>query len=134
MQSTTPDTLAILEGHQFANLTTFRRSGDGVTTPVWFAKVGDKVFVMTMGSAGKVKRLRNNPAAKLGPSDRAGKPLGGQIDVQGRMLGAEERAEAVGALNRKYGFQKRMFDLMFKLRGKSASQVYLEFRLTAPGS
>ena len=128
MQTTTLDALSILDRHQFANLTTFRRNGAGVTTTVWFARDGDRVYIMTMSSAGKVKRLRNNPAARLGPSDRAGKPLGGEIAVRGRLLGGVERAAAVRALNCKYGWQKRMFDLVFKLRGRSASQVYLEFR------
>jgi PPOX class probable F420-dependent enzyme len=129
MQITAPDALSILEGHQFANLTTFRRDGTGVTTTVWFARDGDRVYIMTMVSAGKVKRLRNNPSARLGPSDRAGKPLGGEVVVRGRLLGDAERPAAVRALNRKYGWQKRIFDLMFKLRGRSASQVYLEFHL-----
>lgn len=128
MQATTPDALSILDRQQFANLTTFRRNGAGVTTTVWFAREGDKIYIMTMISAGKVKRLRNNPAATLGPSDRAGKPLGGEVAVRGRLLGADERPAAVRALNRKYGWQKQVFDLMFKLRGRSASQVYLEFR------
>lgn len=125
---TTTDALAKLEGHEFANLTTFRRNGQPVTTPVWFAKNGASVYVMTMTSAGKVKRLRNNPAARLGPSDRSGKPLGADAEVRGRLLGREEQTPAKQALSRKYGWQKKLFDLMFRLRGKRASQVYLEFR------
>lgn len=128
MDDVTTDALAMLDGHDFANLTTFRRNGQPVTTPVWFAKAGASIYVMTMASAGKVKRLRNNPAARLGPSDRSGKPLGADAEVRGRLLGPEEQALAKQALSRKYGWQKKLFDLMFKLRGKQSDQVYLEFR------
>lgn len=121
-------TLAELDGHEFANLTTFRRNGQPVRTTVWFAKEGSSIYVMTMASAGKVKRLRNNPAARFGPSDRSGKALGVDAEVRGRVLGSEDQALARQALNRKYGWQKRLFELMFKLRGKQSSQVYLEFR------
>lgn len=129
MQASTPIMLAALHGHQFANLTTFRRTGAEVTTPVWFALEGERVYVMTMMTAGKVKRLRNNSAARLAASDRAGKPLGPAVGVTGRILTGAEREAARAALGRKYGLQKKLFDLMFKLRGRQDQQAYLEFRI-----
>ena len=129
MSATIPTGLAVLAGHQFANLTTYRRSGAGVATLVWFAQAGDRVYVMTGAGAGKVKRLRNNPAALLAPSDRAGKPLGGEVAVRGRVLPPDEEDLAARALNQKYGWQKRIFDLMAKLRGRTMERVFLEFTL-----
>ena len=129
MSAAIPTGLAVLAGHQFANLTTYRRSGAGVATPVWFAQSGDRVYVMTGAQAGKVKRLRNNPAALLAPSDRAGNPLGGEVAVRGRMLSPDEARLAERALNQKYGWQKRMFDLFGKLRRRAFERVYLEFTL-----
>jgi uncharacterized protein len=46
-----------LHGHQFMSVTTFRKSGQPVPTPVWFAQVEDKLYVMTQANAGKVKRI-----------------------------------------------------------------------------
>ena len=128
MQSTEPHTLEILAGHRFANLTTFRRNGQGVTTPVWFAQAGDTIYVMTQAQAGKDKRLRNNPIARIGPSDRAGKALGPELALRGRLLDPLESKQAARALGQKYGFQKKLFDVMFLLRGRRASQVYLAFQ------
>ena len=129
MQLQSDRALDVLDGHQYANLTTFRRDGRAVATPVWFAREGDRLYVMTMRDTGKVKRLRNNSAARIGPSDRAGKPLGPQVDVFGRELAAGESAPARRALGRKYGLMKRLFDLAIALRGASAKQVFLELRV-----
>jgi uncharacterized protein len=46
-------------GHKFINLETFRKSGVGVRTPVWFAERDGQFFVYTLLNFGKVKRIRN---------------------------------------------------------------------------
>lgn len=125
--TTTPHSFAVLEGHQYANLTTYRRSGAGVVTPVWFAQVGDRIYVLTIADAGKVKRLRNNPAALLAPCTGSGKPLGGEVAMRGRVLPPAEEQLAITALDRKYGWQKKIFDLLGRLRGGKARRAYLEF-------
>jgi len=113
-----------LAGHQFVNLTTFRRDGRAVVTPVWFADVGGRLVVMTGADAGKVKRIRANGQVLLAPSDRAGKPLGAEFAARARVLGPTEHTAADAALTRKYGMMKRMFDLMGRLRGGN-SRAYL---------
>jgi PPOX class probable F420-dependent enzyme len=120
--------LSVLAGHKFANLTTFRKNGKEVTTPVWFATIGDNVYVVTTRNSGKVKRLRNHPSAQLAPSDQRGKPLGEQVPVVGRLLSEAEQAPALQALNAKYGLMKRFIDLILRLRGMHSQRVYLEFK------
>ena len=120
--------LAVLDGHKFANLTTLRKNGQEVTTPVWFAKIGDNVYVVTIQATGKVKRLRNNPAARIGPSDQRGRPLGAQIAVVGRLLAESENAPVLQALNAKYGLMKRVIDFILRLRGTASQRIYLEFK------
>ncbi len=46
---------------EYISLSTQKRDGSTVETPVWFAQDGDKIYVFTEGNAGKVKRLRNFP-------------------------------------------------------------------------
>jgi PPOX class probable F420-dependent enzyme len=113
-----------LVGHQYMNLTTFRRDGRAVVTPVWFADIGGALVVMTGAEAGKVKRIRANSHVLLAPSDRAGKPLGAEFTARARVLSPSEQASADAALTRKYGMMKRMFDLMGRLRG-AGSRAYL---------
>lgn len=122
---TTTTTFAGLQGQQFMNLTTYRRSGEAMVTPVWFAQDGDTLYVMTTATAGKVKRLRNNPGVQVGPSDRAGKPLGPVVAAQGRVLEGEEAKKADALLSKKYGLMKKMFDVAGSLR--STGRAFLAF-------
>ncbi|MDT7579905.1 MAG: uncharacterized protein QOK35_1169, partial [Pseudonocardiales bacterium] len=50
-------TLAEMADEQFVSLSTFRRSGAPVATPVWIARDGDALVVTTIADSGKVKRL-----------------------------------------------------------------------------
>ena len=58
----------MLEGHKNMNLTTFRKSGNEVPTPVWFVILEGKLYVRTEASSGKVKRIRNNGRVEPTPS------------------------------------------------------------------
>lgn len=111
---------AALRGHKYANLTTFKRNGAGVPTPVWFAEDSGKIYVMTRSDSWKMKRLRHNPHAKLAPSTIRGKTVGAAVPVVGRLLGDEESVAALAALRRKY------FLMRFP-RLWSKKNIYLEF-------
>lgn len=62
-----------LGDENFVSLTTFRKTGEGVSTPVWIAREGDTLIVTTPRTSGKVKRLRNNSRVELRPCNRTGK-------------------------------------------------------------
>jgi PPOX class probable F420-dependent enzyme len=79
-----------LNHHIRINLTTFRRNGEPVSTPVNFAELDGKVYVVTGATTGKVKRLTHNSRAQIAPCDRRGKLLGAPIEVQARILSKEE--------------------------------------------
>jgi len=120
-----PETaFAHLQGHQFMSLTTFRKTGEAVPTPVWFAQEGDKLYVMTQPDSGKVKRIRNNAQVEVAPSDVRGSVLGGTHEAMARILPPDEAHQADRALTKKYGIQKHLFTLLMRLRRKSF--VYLE--------
>ncbi len=82
----------MLEGHSYARLTTFRKSGEPVSTPVWFA-LGpghERVYVFTDVESGKVRRIRNDPRVGLAPSGFRGRPRGAEVRAEARVL---DRAE-----------------------------------------
>ena len=91
-----------IQGQKYIALTTFRKSGVGVTTPVWFGEEGDKIYIMTRSTSGKFKRIRNNPRVQVAPCTIRGVVTGPQFDANARILPAEEHAHARGAINRKY--------------------------------
>ncbi len=83
-------------------LTTYRRDGTPVGTPVNIAVDGDRAFVRTFDRAWKTKRLQQNPEAQIAPSTAGGKPTGPAIPVRARLLSGDEAAHAGSALRRKY--------------------------------
>lgn len=130
----TPQASAVLdalEGHEFMNLITYRRSGQAVVTPVWFARGGDCLFVMTIDGSGKIRRIRHTAAVDIGPSDRAGKPLGPTAPAVARILDEHETKRADELLAAKYGMMKRVFDAANAVR--RTKRVYLEIALRGNG-
>jgi uncharacterized protein len=124
--ATDTQVFANLDGHQFMSLTTYRKTGQAVPTPVWFVADGSKLYVMTMGDSGKAKRIRNTGRVMVAPCKANGEVLGEAADGQARLLSAEEGKRANGLLNRKYGVMKRLFDLVHVVRGQVKQRVYLE--------
>ena len=109
-------TFEVLRQHQFINLTTFRKSGQPVVTPIWFAHDGDRLVGISQPQTGKVKRIRRNPQVTVAPSTASGKALGDTVNGTARILPEAEFAAADSALKRKYGLQYQMFRLVMKVR------------------
>lgn len=120
------NSFASLTKHQFINLTTYRKNGQPVTTPVWFAPDGDRLVGLSQPQTGKIKRIRNNPRVSVAPSTVSGKALGEPIEGTARLLSPEEFAAAESALKRKYGFQFRL--LSWFSRGRRSLKVFWEVR------
>jgi PPOX class probable F420-dependent enzyme len=99
------NTFDVLQGHQFINLTTYRKSGQPVVTTVWFAQDGDRIVGTTQRQAGKIKRMRNNPVVSVAPSTANGQVLGEEVKGMARALPPEEEAPVQAALKNKYGAQ-----------------------------
>ena len=83
-------------------LTTYRRDGTPVGTPVNIAVDGDRAYIRTYDRAGKAKRLRNNPNVEIAPSTMRGKPTGPAMRARLRLLSGEEDRHAARALRRKH--------------------------------
>jgi len=83
-------------------LTTYKRDGTGVGTPVHIAVDGDRAFVRTWDTTWKLKRIHNNPEVKIAPCTASGRPTGSAIRARARVLGGSESEYAAEMLARKY--------------------------------
>jgi len=83
-------------------LTTYRRDGTPVGTPVNIAVAGDRAFVRTFDTAWKLKRIRSNPEVEVAPSTVRGKPTGPAIRARARVLSGSESAYASRTIAPKY--------------------------------
>jgi len=90
-------------------LTTFRRSGVAVPTPLWFAERDGKLYVKTRNDSGKFKRIRNNPSVRVAPCTMRGKVTGPEFAGIARVLPAEQWGQAQEAINRKYWLARLPF-------------------------
>ncbi len=106
-----PD-LAELDRAKYLRLTTFKRDGTAVPTPVWFVVDGDTVLVWTDASSGKAKRIRNNAGVEVALCDSRGKPKGVARPAQAALLDdLADHRRAHDLLDRKYGLMKRGIEL-----------------------
>jgi PPOX class probable F420-dependent enzyme len=122
-----PADLSLFREKAFLSLTTFRKNGAAVATPMWFAQEGDKLYVMTSADTGKVQRIRHNAQVEVAPCTLNGSLLGPSLEAMARILHDQDRALAQRVMLRKYGWQKRIYDLTYILRGKE--RVYFEITL-----
>ena len=75
-----------LQGQKYVSLTSFRKNGVRVATPVWFGEDEDKIYVMTRSDSGKYKRIRNNPHVLVAPCTMRGKITGPTFAATARIL------------------------------------------------
>ena len=118
-----------LGAQQFVSLTTYRKSGQGVPTPVWIAPTLGGLVVTTPAGSGKVKRLRRDPRVELRPCSRRGQVDEGAPHATGRatiVTDAGEIATATAALAAKYGWEFRVLMLIERvIRRGSPDRVIL---------
>jgi PPOX class probable F420-dependent enzyme len=111
-------------GHKYLNLETFKKSGEGIKTPVWFAAdpsvqldSGDaKLYVYTVGVSGKVKRIRNNPRVRISPCTAGGKLLGGWAEARAEIVTGAEAENGMRLLDKKYVPWKQLLDFFASFR------------------
>jgi PPOX class probable F420-dependent enzyme len=101
---------AAFRDQKYLSLETFKKSGEGVKTPVWFAAdpVRDlagneaQLYIYTIGNTGKVKRIRNNGRVSIAPCTIKGVPLGEWMNASVEIITGDESARAMKLLNKKY--------------------------------
>ena len=98
-----------IRGQKYISLTTFRKSGAAVTTPVWFGEENDKLYVKTRSDSGKYKRIRNNPQVRVAPCTMRGKIIGPEFAATARILPPEEWPRARASIEKKYWLARISF-------------------------
>lgn len=98
----TPDAFATLARERYVSLTTFRRSGEPVSSAVWIAPDGDELVVITLDPSGKLKRLAHTHRVELRPCDLRGRVAEGAPTYSGRAT-VDRSEEAVATVKRAIG-------------------------------
>jgi len=111
-------TLKQFDKQNYLNIETFRKSGQGVKTPVWFVRDGDALYVWTQADSGKAKRIRNNGTINIAPSTGSGDPLGEWLPARAQADDSPTAIQHVEKLmKKKYGLMFSVFGFLGRLRG-----------------
>ena len=122
----TPE-LRPFEKQAYLNLKTFRKTGIGVPTPVWFAEHEGVLYVRTIDGSGKVNRIRNHSNVQVAPCDSRGKLLGEWLEAQAHLVTNQGTIDLVDRLlNQKYGFQRTLFNLLGRVRKEKGATIAIE--------
>jgi hypothetical protein len=105
-----------LADERFVLLTTFRKDGRAVPTPVWAARDGQELLVWTGSNTGKVKGVRRDGAVEVAPCDARGKPKGEPVRGTARLLDRPGIDHTQDAIRRKYGIVARLLIAASRLR------------------
>ena len=112
-----------LDGHKYCLVTTFKRDGEAVSTPVWFGVAEGKLYFRTYTHAYKLKRLQRNPRVLVGPCNRRGAPKGSMVEAAARHLPDSEEDRAERAIQSNYGLFRRLYEGTFS---QKVADAYVE--------
>ena len=97
VQRPAADLEALFRG-RYLSVTSFKRDGTGVATPVWFVSDGRRLFALTDLHSGKVRRIRHNPRVLVAACRADGKLRGKPLPALAEVLTATPELERVQKL------------------------------------
>lgn len=119
-----------LASGKYVLVTTFRRDGREVATPVWVVRDGETLGIWTATDSGKAKRIRNRSDVLVGECDIRGNPSGEPVPARAELLDAPQTEHYRGLLRRKYGLIGRLTVLGSRLRRGTDGSVGIRITLS----
>ncbi|MFM7650105.1 MAG: PPOX class F420-dependent oxidoreductase [Acidimicrobiaceae bacterium] len=110
----------VLKSAKYVSLITFRKSGEPVRSPVWFAQFGDNpnsYGVITETNAGKVKRIRANSKIEVQVCDAKGgvEPDAQKFSGVAHLVTGAEAVAVRKAISRRYGLTYKLFSIYYSV-------------------
>ncbi|MBG0850642.1 PPOX class F420-dependent oxidoreductase [Streptomyces spinoverrucosus] len=122
---------ARLGAGKYLLITSYRKDGTQVPTPVWVVADGDTLGVWTVADSWKVKRIRRRSDVLVGPCDLRGNPTGAQVPATAEITDAETTAHYRRLIARKYGIVGRL--TLFGSRLRRGPKGTVGIRVTLNG-
>jgi PPOX class probable F420-dependent enzyme len=94
-------TFTNLDKEKYVSLTTFRKTGKAVTTPVWLAESMGTIYTETGVNAGKLKRIRHTERVTLAACTLSGKVKGSEVEGKARVVSEPQEIHEVRAATSK---------------------------------
>jgi uncharacterized protein len=107
---------------KYLSLTSFKRDGTGVATPVWFVPDNGRLLVLTDADSFKARRIRRNPDITIAPCSASGHVRGAPVAAHAELLPQTEVGRVEGLIARKYRVDRILilpiYRLVMRLRGR----------------
>ncbi|MFF0610692.1 PPOX class F420-dependent oxidoreductase [Nocardia tengchongensis] len=110
----------------YVNLTTYKKDGTPVGTPLWAVLDGGRLYVWTVTDSWKVKRIRRNPEVTVQACDVRGKTRGEIVKGRAVILDDAGSERTRGLVQRKYGIMGWLTITLSKVRRGSAGTIGIE--------
>ena len=117
--------LAQFGGQNYISLETFKKSGQGMKTPVWFVLHENAFYVYTEADSWKVKRIRHTPRVRVAVCNMRGGIKGPWLDATASLVEGDERLAADKLLDRKY-FLKKIFNFLTRINRHKRAMIKIE--------
>jgi PPOX class probable F420-dependent enzyme len=115
IQRAAADPEALLPG-RFLSVTSFKRDGTGVATPVWAVADGARLLALTDLHSAKIRRIRRNPHVLVAPCRAGGGLRGEPVWGHAEVLTSTPELERVRRLLlRRYNVSYRLVMLIYRL-------------------
>lgn len=122
-----------LAAGKYLLLTTYRRTGRAVPSPVWVVRTAHGLGVWTVADSGKVKRIRREPRVTVATCDIRGNHAGPSYEARAELLDQDATEQVRRLLVRKYGMAGRLALLGSRLRRGRSGTVGIHIQLPAGG-
>jgi uncharacterized protein len=130
--------MADLGRQRYVSITTYRRDGSPVATPVWVTASGGRLYVWTGARTGKARRIRRNPEVTVAPCTARGRLTAPAVPARAQVVALADRPEIWPLFLAKYGLQLRAImwsgrvSRMLRRAPAPAERVLLELTITDP--
>lgn len=101
---------------RYLSVTSFKRDGTGIATPVWFVSDGQRLYALTDRASGKVRRIRRDPQVLIAPCRPDGHLRRPPVPARAEVLTDTASLDRVQALLRdRYKLSYRLVMLGYRL-------------------
>ena len=116
-----------LETGKYINILTYKKNGDGVSTPVWFIYKDNKIYIRTSNQSGKVKRIKNNNNVSYALCNISGK-IKGEWHSGVAKIEPDINKIIFSKITEKYGIFAQIMNILYKIKKMDIIILSIESR------
>ena len=115
------------ETGKYICILTYKKNGDGVSTPVWFIRKDNKIYIRTSNQSGKVKRIKNNNNVSYALCNISGR-IKGEWHSGVAKIEPDVNKMIFSKITEKYGLIAQIINILYKIKKMEIIIISIESR------